>query len=356
MRGRNVLPSDDEDAPLVAVVNETFARRMWGEDDPIGRTITRNGFGSGDIRVVGVVRDIAVDGLVGDVPMAAYYPWAQTMRESTYGILVLRTTGDPAALAPAVRAIVPELEPAAVVGRIETMTTVVDEAMSETLRLRFFLTLFSAMGLLMGAVGIYGVVSYGVQQRSAEFGIRMALGARPRLLLRDVVGRGMLPVLLGVAGGIAAALLASDVLTRFLYEVAPTDPVPLLGAAAVLGVVGAVAALRSRLARQRDGPGEGAPLRLRPRTGPGWTSAAGPRFHNARATTRDGSAGIPPGRARAVTGIVDFLLATPLLLVPILIIVAMIAFAILKRLLKIAAVLAIAGVLYVLLVNYVGTG
>jgi predicted permease len=243
VRGRNVLPSDDEAAPLVAVVNETFARRMWGDGDPIGRTITRNGFGSADIRVVGVVRDIAVDGLVGDVPMAAYYPWAQTMRESTYGILVLRTTGDPAALAPAVRAIVPELEPAAVVGRIETMTTVVDEAMSETLRLRFFLTLFSAMGLLMGAVGIYGVVSYGVQQRSAEFGIRMALGARPRLLLRDVVGRGMLPVLLGVAGGIAASLLASDVLTRFLYEVAPTDPVPLLGAAAALGAVGAVAAL-----------------------------------------------------------------------------------------------------------------
>jgi ABC-type antimicrobial peptide transport system permease subunit len=99
------------------------------------------------------------------------------------------------------------------------------------------------MGLVMGSVGIYGVVSYGVRQRSAEFGIRMALGARPGRLLAEVVGRGMLPVLLGVGGGVATALLATRLLGRFLYEVAPTDPLPLLTAAGVLAAVGVAAAL-----------------------------------------------------------------------------------------------------------------
>lgn len=242
VRGRGILRSDDESAPHVAVVNETFARRMWPDQDPIGRMITRNGFGSDDTRVVGVVRNIAIDGLVGDVPMAAYYPWAQTMQDANFGILLLRTTGKPTSLAPEVRALVREIEPNAVVTETGTMAQVVDDAMAETLRLRFFLTLFSLMGLLMGSVGIFGVVSYAVRQRSAEFGIRMALGARPARLLGEVVSRGMFPVLVGVAGGVATALLATRLLSRFLYEVAPTDPVPLLAAAGVLACVGAGAA------------------------------------------------------------------------------------------------------------------
>ena len=122
------------------------------------------------------------------------------------------------------------------------MTQVFDGAMSETLRLRFFLALFSVMGLVMGSVGIYGVVSYGVQRRSAEFGIRMALGARPARLLGDVVRRGMVPVLVGVAAGVVVALLTSGLLAGFLYEVAPTDPVALLSAAVALATIGVLAA------------------------------------------------------------------------------------------------------------------
>lgn len=242
VRGRGIRATDDASAPRVAVVNEAFSRRMWGDQDPVGRIITRNGFASGDIEVVGVVRDIAVDRLVGETPMAAYYPWAQTMEGSSFGILVVRTALDPESLAAPLRALVRRLEPSAAVGRAETMTQVFDGAMSETLRLRFFLALFSVMGLLMGSVGIYGVVSYGVQRRSAEFGIRMALGARPSRLLGEVVRQGMLPVLVGVCAGIAVALLASGLLAGFLYGVAPTDPVALLSAAAVLACVGVLAA------------------------------------------------------------------------------------------------------------------
>jgi predicted permease len=178
-RGRGFLPTDDASAPRVVVVNETFAGRMWPGEDPIGRTITRNGFSGGDISVVGVVRDIAVDGLVGDVPMAAYYPWAQTMADTNFGILLLRTsTGDPGAMAPAVRALVAEIEPNAVVGETTTMAGVVDDAMAETLRLRFFLALFSLMGLVMGSVGIYGVAALGGVRH--PHGAGRATGSAPR--------------------------------------------------------------------------------------------------------------------------------------------------------------------------------
>lgn len=243
VRGRGILQTDGVEAPRVAVVNEAFARRMWGDTDPIGRVITRNGFGTDAVQVVGVVGDIAVERLVGEVPMAAYYPWAQTMSGSAFGILVVRTVLDPEDLAAPLRTLIHGLEPAAAIGRMETMTDVVDAAMAETLRLRFFLALFSGMGLLMGTVGIYGVVSYSVQRRSAEFGIRMALGARPSRLLADILRQGLLPVLVGVAGGLVVALAASRTLARFLYEVAPTDPITLVAAAVVLGGVGALAAL-----------------------------------------------------------------------------------------------------------------
>jgi ABC-type antimicrobial peptide transport system permease subunit len=115
--------------------------------------------------------------------------------------------------------------------------------MAEPLRLRFFLGLFSTLGLVLGTVGVYGVVSYSVQRRQAEFGLRMALGAQPRTLLGTVVRRGMWPVALGVAGGAAVALLASRLLAGFLYGVEPTDPVSLAAAAGVLLAAGLVAAL-----------------------------------------------------------------------------------------------------------------
>ena len=96
--------------------------------------------------------------------------------------------------------------------------------MSENLRLRFFLTLFAALGLILGTVGVYGVVSYTVDQRRAEFGVRMALGAEPHRLLWDVVRVGMLPVVLGTLAGVLVSLAASRVLASFLFDVAPTDP------------------------------------------------------------------------------------------------------------------------------------
>jgi putative ABC transport system permease protein len=241
--GRGILPSDRDDTPRVAVVNESFARRFWGNQDPIGRTITRNGFGRDPIQVVGVVHDMAVSKLVGPQPLAVYYPWAQTMQGSAYGILVVKTTLDPSALAGSVRAVVSSVDPRLAIGRVETMDDVLDGAMAEPLRLRFFLGLFSLLGLIMGTVGVYGIVSYGVRRRRSELGIRVALGARPRRLVGEIVGAGMVPVLLGVAAGSFLSWLASSLLGRFLFGVARTDAASFAAAASLLVLAGVVAAL-----------------------------------------------------------------------------------------------------------------
>jgi len=253
--GRGIEADDRAGGRRVAVVNETFARRMWGEENALGRRISSSFLTSGEwAEVVGVVRNVGVHGLVGETPMAMYLPWDQTLRESEYGLLILKTGLEPEVLAGSVRSLVAQVDPRATVGRSETMRFALDQAMAEPLRLRFFLGLFSALGIVLGTVGIYGVVSYGVQRRRAEFGIRLALGANPVSLLAAVVRNGMVPVVMGVVGGVGLSLLLSSVLARFLYEVAPTDPTSLGAAAVLLLVAGVLAALLPAVRASRTQP------------------------------------------------------------------------------------------------------
>jgi len=124
IQGRGIEPTDLADVPLVSVISETFARRIWGDENPLGRTYS-TGF-VGQVEVVGVVRDIAVSDLIGEQPMADYYAWDQSMRSSGYGILLVKTGGEPSSLAAPLRSIVHELEPRAAIGRIETMNEALD--------------------------------------------------------------------------------------------------------------------------------------------------------------------------------------------------------------------------------------
>lgn len=236
-------------------VNESFARRFWPGEDPVGRHFTTFFGGGAEWQVAGVLPDIAIGTLRLDVPPAGYHPWDQAAAGATSAVLVLRSGGDLGALAPAVRRIAGELDTRAAVGDVVSMKDVVDASMSASLRLRFYLSLLSALGLVLGTIGIYGVVSYGVDRRRSELGIRMALGARPLVLLGEVVRVGMVPVVLGVAGGLAAALVASASLRRFLYDVAPTDPFSLAAAALSLLAVGMVAALIPAVRAGRTDPG-----------------------------------------------------------------------------------------------------
>ncbi|HKJ02450.1 MAG TPA: FtsX-like permease family protein, partial [Longimicrobiales bacterium] len=243
VQGRGIEATDGPGNTPVVVVNESFAKRMWGTRNPLGRRVSGNLWGGSWVEVVGVVADVAVTDLVGETPLAMYAPWDQTLRSNDYAVLVLESEGDPTTLAASARALVSAVDDRAAVGRTQTMDSVLDNELAQPLRLRFFLGLFSLLGIALGTVGVYGVVSYSVQRRRAEFGIRMALGAEPERLLGDVVRGGMVPVLLGVAGGLGASLLASAVLSRYLYGVAPTDLASLAWAAGALTLAGLLAAL-----------------------------------------------------------------------------------------------------------------
>jgi ABC-type antimicrobial peptide transport system permease subunit len=155
--------------------------------------------------------------------------------------LVVKGAASPAPLA-AVRALVREIDPRIAIGRVSSLDAVVAGAVAEPLRLRFFLSVLGALALVIGAVGIYSVVSYSVTRRRTEFGVRLALGAAPRRILAEVLGGALTPVAAGVAGGLAGTLAVSSTVARFLYDVAPIDAVSLAGAASALLVAGALAA------------------------------------------------------------------------------------------------------------------
>lgn len=255
VEGRGIEARDREGATQVAVVNETFARRMWPGESAVGRRIGCN-IAEGWFEVVGVVGNVAVHDLVSEAPMTAYYARAQTEGFAPGAFLLLEAEVPPASLAPEVRRMVAETDSRAAVGRVQTMEEVVEAGMAENLRLRFFLLLFAALGLILGSVGVYGVVSNTVEGRRAELGIRLAMGARPARLLGRMVGVGMVPVLAGVMVGLGVALAASRALSGVLFRVAPTDPVSLLGAGAALLAVGATAAFVPAWRASRTDPVE----------------------------------------------------------------------------------------------------
>ena len=253
VEGRGIEPTDQAGAVPVVVVNETLARMMWPGESALGRRIGATS-AAGMFEVVGVIENVAVHDLISEAPIAGYYAWDQVQRPIDNGVLVLETELDPMLLASAVRQVVTDVDARGVVGAVATMEDVVDAGMSENLRLRFFLMLFAALGLVLGTIGVYGVVSYTVDQRRAEYGVRMALGAKPQRLLWDVVRVGMLPVVVGTLAGVAVSLAASRVLASFLFDVAPTDPASFVAAAGILLGAGVVAALVPAARASRTDP------------------------------------------------------------------------------------------------------
>jgi ABC-type antimicrobial peptide transport system permease subunit len=201
---------------------------------------------------VGVAEETRMVRMTGDNPFVLYVPMTQA--EAPEGpVLVVKGTaaGPPVAT---IRGVVHEIDNRVAVGRITTLDSVVAAAVAEPLRLRFFLTVLGALALVIGAVGIYSVVSYSVTRRRAEFGVRLALGASPRRILADVMRGGLTPVGLGIAAGLAAALAMGTTVGRFLYGVAPTDATSLVAAAAILASAGAVAALVPAMRAGRTDP------------------------------------------------------------------------------------------------------
>jgi putative ABC transport system permease protein len=235
-RGRELGEGDTADSPPVLVVNESMARRCWPGEDPLGRRV--RWMGGPDPRwltVVGVVADVRSEGLHASEGLVAYAPYTQRrfpwLRWTSFAV---RTDGDPLALAGAVRAALARLDPEQPVYEVASLEEVVSRSLAERRFHALTLQAFAALGLALAALGVYGVVAYDVRERTAEIGLRMALGAQKGDVLRLVLRQGLLLALAGVALGTAGAVAAARALAPMLFEVTATDPLTYAGMAGVL--------------------------------------------------------------------------------------------------------------------------
>jgi len=249
-RGRSLVPSDRLGSVPVAVISDAMARKLWPGEDPIGRHVKVEWWHEKvSVEIVGVVGDSRHDGLDAEFEPTLFYPFAQ---ESQGGMsLVLRSTLPPAKLTRMVRAAVSEMDRGLPVADVVTMYHHITEMMADRRYPAFVLGLFAALALTLAAVGIYGVLSYTVGQRTREIGVRLALGARPADVLRTVLGDGLRLTFSGIALGATAAGLAAGALGKLLYDVRPLDPVTFASVTLVLVGVAllAMAAPARRAAR-----------------------------------------------------------------------------------------------------------
>jgi predicted permease len=222
LAGRSFTPADRADAPPVAVINETLARRFWPGGDTVGRGMVKPGSGA-EVTVVGVVADVKRTGLDQAAQPVAYLPHAQAVWSHSL-FVTLRTATDPDGVGRALRAEVWSLDPAAAVTGIAVLSDLVSGSVAEPrLRVLVFGALAGTAGAL-ALVGIYGVLAFAVARRTREMAVRLALGAGRRRVLEEVLARGVGLVALGLALGGAGALAATRFLRAFLFDVGPLDP------------------------------------------------------------------------------------------------------------------------------------
>jgi putative ABC transport system permease protein len=237
LRGRDIDVRDDAGAPQIVVINQSMAGRFWPREDAVGRRIRLSANGPW-FTVVGVVKDVEQSDWGAAAGSEFYFSQLQNPEDiQKYLTLVVRTSGDPLALAGAVQGQIWSLDRDLPIGDLASMQQVVERAVWQP---RFSTTLlggFAALALVLAAIGIYGVMSFDVSRRTQEIGIRMALGAKPGDVMRSVLGGGGTLAAIGTAIGIGGALVLTRYLKSLLYEVSATDPAVLAGAAAMLGLV-----------------------------------------------------------------------------------------------------------------------
>lgn len=247
--GRDFNYLDDAGSQPVIIVNEHFAQRFWPGRSPIGMKVRT---ASAERVVIGVARNGKYNRLNEPAWPFFYLPYQQYVPDLDLGVVV-RTKGDPAAFAPVLRKTVSDLDPAlSLLG-----TTRMTDHVSATLFVqRMATSLLSGLGvvaLLLAAMGVYAVTAYAVNQRTQEFGIRMALGAQPRIILGSVLGRGAWMMLLGIGAGLVLSLTGAPLLSGFLFGVSPFDLATFIGVALLLGAAAMLASyLPARRATQID--------------------------------------------------------------------------------------------------------
>jgi putative ABC transport system permease protein len=243
VRGRLLSKQDRADAPPVVVVDEEMVRRYWPNEDPVGKRITFDGTAGDSIRwitVAGVVAHTKHSGLEEENRVQLYFPLAQRPARGGADIAV-RTVGDPLGMLPTVRRAIQAIDSDQPLSRVRTMEAMMEESLGQRRLSMFLLTLFSGLAALLSALGIYGVISHLVSQRTRELGVRLALGAGAGNVVGLVLRQGM-----GLAlGGVALGLLGAFALTRFvasqLFGVEATDPVAFAATALLISLVALLA-------------------------------------------------------------------------------------------------------------------
>jgi predicted permease len=254
LQGRYLSEQDRTDSPPVMVISEAMSKRYFPNGDAIGMRLKTGGCAECDwTTIVGVVGDVKDRGLNTDNAPAMYLPFVQEPYNIRMMNLVLRAEGDPASLVAAVRHEVNSIDPDLALADIKTMDQLMSESLGQSRYRGMLLGIFATVALLLAAVGIYGVIGYAVSQRRHEIGIRIALGAQKRDILRLVVGHGMILTIIGVAIGVAASLALTRFLSSLLYGVSSTDPLTFTSVVLLLiGVALLACAIPARRATRVD--------------------------------------------------------------------------------------------------------
>jgi putative ABC transport system permease protein len=236
-QGRYLAGTDGPDAPKVVVVNESFARKWWPNGGALGKRVLQ-GFPDHQpttYEIVGVVADVRQEGLDIEPRDEVFIPWAQNPHPSM--TFILRTSVEPMSLAKPAIAAVQRVDPDQSVSHVVPMAEYLSESVAGRRFTTTLLGLFGVLALILASVGIYGVVSFGVAERRREIGIRTALGARPKDVLRLVVGGALRLAAIGMVTGAAVALALSRLLSSLLFGVGPSDPTTYAGVVVILSSV-----------------------------------------------------------------------------------------------------------------------
>jgi putative ABC transport system permease protein len=242
LRGRALTEQDRPDTPAVAVINETMARKFFPGEDPIGKRLTTGPLNDPEpwLTIVGIAKDVRQFNLNKDPKQQMYLPYMQADFFEPED-LVVKTDVDPLSMTAAVRKTVWEIDRDQPVSNIRTMDAILSESVARQRFSMLLLGIFAAVALVLAAVGIYGVMSYSVTQRTHEIGVRMALGAQKSDVLKLTVGQGLKLVSIGVVIGLAAAFILTRLMSSLLFGVSATDPTTLITISLVLIGVAVIA-------------------------------------------------------------------------------------------------------------------
>lgn len=251
LQGRSFTDADRQDAPTVGIANETLVKLHWPDEDPIGKRILDS---SGDLfaTVIGVVQSIQQHQLDLAPKPQIYLPVTQAGYRSPF--VIVNTSRDPNAILANVREAVRSVDATVPIIQVRTMNEVIDESLGSTRAYTSLFSAFAVLSLLLGAVGVYGVLSYTTSQRTREIGVRIALGASPKDVIRGTLRKGVAPVLTGIGIGTAMALGLTRLLTSLLFEVTTSDPIIFGGVAIVLAAMGFAASYIPALRAARVDP------------------------------------------------------------------------------------------------------